>query len=115
MSKLRTGKIEDYQKILEDAPEGATHLGDNGVYYKRVPYEPLPWCSAWDAECEEWVETTIIHLSISLDHLRVIVAQNELIEKLRGILFSMLNTEGGALEEWVYEMYSTIEEVLEDE
>jgi len=75
-------QIEQYREIIKNAPEGATHFGADRFYYKQDPNESLSWCSAWDAFSKVWLKTNQMQLSISLDHLRTIIAQHDRIAEL---------------------------------
>lgn len=67
----------DNKEILENAPEGATHVSDNGVYYKKEQSEPMSY--VWWVRGEEWIDSNICHLTHSLDDIR---AQLKLIERI---------------------------------
>ena len=73
--------IEQYRKIIADAPEGATHVSHNFVFYKvddNTPYDVMVW---W-ARGEEWIDSEIDHLTTPLDKLRTIIAQHDRIAEL---------------------------------
>ena len=64
------------QEILNIAPEGATHVSDNGVYY-RYDSDFIP--AVYWARGEEWLENNkITHLCSSLADIKRI-AELELI------------------------------------
>ena len=90
-------QIEYYRKIVKDAPEGATHVSHNFVFYKladNTPYESMVW---W-ARGEEWIDTDIDHLTTPIDNLRTIVEQAETIKRLE--------RERDDLEEWQRGFYA---------
>ncbi len=63
--------MNDLQKIIDEAPEGATHVSDNGVYY----FMNYPVAMNYWSRGQEWVESGgIHHLCRALADLREIVA-----------------------------------------
>ena len=56
------------QELLADIPDGATHVSENGVYYKYVGSIP---CAYWVGG-QEWVDTTITHLCRSIEDMKQI-------------------------------------------
>lgn len=68
------------QEILDNAPEGATHVSDNGVYYR---YDSDFISTAYWARGKEWHENnTIAHLCSSLLDIAQIAGQDRRIAEL---------------------------------
>ena len=65
------------QEILDNAPESATHVSDNGVYY-RYDSDFIP--AVYWARGEEWLENNeITHLCSSLSNItRIAVLEGRL-------------------------------------
>lgn len=79
MNKLNK---EQLQSIVDNAPEGATHVSNNGVYYKKSENQALG-ALFWWRRGEEWIETKIDHLTRSLSDIKTIIEQQEEIERLK--------------------------------
>lgn len=60
------------ENILKNAPEGATHVSANGVYYKRSDNQGLG-ALVWWRRGEEWIETKVDHLCRSLNDIKLII------------------------------------------
>lgn len=68
--------LEELKVIIAGKPEGATHISDNGVFYKLDGYTPLTW---W-VRGKEWIDSGVHHITRSLSDIERII---ELEEKLK--------------------------------
>ena len=77
--------ITELEQIINDAPDGATHVSDNGVYYRMGAKQ------FWWARGEEWVETEIDHFTRSLSDIKEIVELQKENEELRAHINELRN------------------------
>lgn len=75
-------EYEQTKEIINNSPDGATHVSKNGVYYDISKNQNLG-CLVWWCRGEEWIETSIDHLTRSLSDIKTMVTQYETIEKLK--------------------------------
>ncbi|QGJ84305.1 hypothetical protein [Pseudoalteromonas phage XCL1123] len=68
--------LEDLKAIIVNAPEGATHVSRNGVYYKRSDKQGFG-ALVWWRRGEEWIESKIDHITRSISDIEEIIALME--------------------------------------
>ena len=81
MTNLTT---EEMQRIVDGAPEGATHYDDAGYYYTQSNHPCAPWqIYGYQKEWKDCHETSDIEGCHNLNDLRTILAQQQEIEELK--------------------------------
>lgn len=82
-------QIQQYREIVDNAPEGATHVDTDGCYIKQLDYEyyfaETVTYFHWG---EDWVQAPnpVFLIMQSLDNLRTIIAQHDEIQRLRDMI-----------------------------
>ncbi len=76
---------QQLEEILNNAPEGATHVSSNGVYYDNSNKQNFE-CLVWWCRGEEWIESSIDHITQSLSDLQTQLDQLNEIERLKSAI-----------------------------
>ena len=70
---VKMDTLQNLKEIIKHKPEGATHISDNGVFYKLDGYTPLTW---W-VRGKEWVDSGVHHITRSLSDIERIITLME--------------------------------------
>ena len=70
---VKMDTLQNLKEIIKHKPEGATHISDNGVFYKLDGYTPLTW---W-VRGKEWVDSGVYHITRSLSDIERIITLME--------------------------------------
>lgn len=81
--------IQELKQIIENAPEGATHVDSYGDYWNvKGKFNYVNW----DKDCETWGDSDVLEDALSsLSDLRTIVDQAEEIEQLKSRVAELEN------------------------
>lgn len=78
---------QQLEEIINNAPRGATHVSNNGVYYGNSNEQTFG-CLVWWQRGEEWIESSIDHITRSLSDLQSQLDQLNEIGRLKSALHS---------------------------
>ena len=82
-------ELEQLKKIIKDAPEGATHIDDDGCYVKQNDYEEhFAETKTYFHWCECWQEATIPQFCMmrSLSDIRERISLMKKLEKCQDLI-----------------------------